>query len=252
MLQDDLETTFGDAPDLPPAFTGKPLPADTDPADAARTAAREGRAETGELYYAVRPDRAMATLVLAPEVPFAKAAEIVYVTMSAFNDAAGAVLPAQIGVLLGWPDRILMNGAEAGRFTYASATDDPATVPDWMLVGFELTLLGDPRVEPGVDLGHTNAFEEGASEVSPRELFESFTRHFLSWLHRWETEGLARIRPAWEERMAGVEHPYPFPVGGERRRAKALGLAEDGTMRIEVDGAETRLPLAEAFAGRTA
>lgn len=239
--------------DLPPLFAAHPLPGHLDPAAEAAARAARGAAEAGDLFFAVRPDRAKAALTLAPEAPFAKSAEIIYVAMIALNDALGATLPAQIGVLFGWPDRILINGAEGGRMTYASATTDPAAVPDWMTVGFELALVGDLPEDPGLDMGRTNLFEEGAGEASPKEILESFARHFLSWLHRWETDGLARVAAAWAERMAGVEDPYAFPPPdgseetGQRLVARAAGVAEDGAMRILVDGAERRLSAARAF-----
>ncbi len=242
-----IEETFGDAPALPPAFTAHALGADDSALERALAKARAGEAEAGDLFFPVRPDRAEAALVLAPEQPFAKAGEVIYVAMAALNDALGSAIPAQIGVLLGWPDRVLLNGAETGHLTYVTANDAPDAVPDWMVVGFELTLMGDPRVEPGTDLGQTNFYEEGASELSPKEILEAFARHFMNWLHRWETEGMKHLGPAWEERMAGLEAAYPFPVEGRPVPARAAGIGPEGVMRIVVDGAERHLPLSQAW-----
>lgn len=243
-----------DAPTLPPLFEARAVAADHDPLDAATADALAGRAEAGALYYPVRPDRLQAALLLTPETPFAHAAEIAYVAMIAFNDALGATLPPQVGVLFGWPDRVLVNGAEAGALRYVSATKTPDAVPDWMAIALDLAMVGDPRAEPGRDLGATNLYEEGAGDVSPKEILEAFSRHFLSWLHRWERDGLKPVAGAWEERMAGVESPYPFPIfetGGRRTKTttpgRAAGVAEDGAMRVLVDGRERRIPLAHAF-----
>jgi BirA family biotin operon repressor/biotin-[acetyl-CoA-carboxylase] ligase len=240
-------------PDLPPLFTARPLPGQADPLATAVGRAARGGAEAGELLFAVRPDRARAALVLAPEAPFSKSAEIIYVAMTALNDALGATLPAQIGVLFGWPDRILINGAEGGRLHYATPTVDPTIVPDWLVIGFELALLGDLPEDPGLVIDRTNLFEEGAGEVAPKAILESFARHFLSWLHRWETEGLARVAAAWEARMAGVEDAYAFPPpdgsdpAGGRISARAAGVAPDGAMRIRLEDGERRLSAARAF-----
>ncbi|MEQ8602454.1 MAG: biotin/lipoate--protein ligase family protein [Marivibrio sp.] len=242
------------APALPPLFEARPVGADDDPLAQAVADARAGAADAGALYYPVRPDRLRAALVLAPETPFAHAAEIAYVAMIAFNDALGATLPPQIGVLFGWPDRVLVNGAAAGSMRYVTSTKAADAVPDWMAVGLDLALAGDPRSEPGRELGRTNLFEEGAGEVSPKEILEAFARHFLSWLHRWERDGLKPVAGAWEARMAGVDEPYPFPIydadGAPTRNAppaRAGGVAQDGAMRVLVDGRERRIALAHAF-----
>jgi len=242
------------APALPPLFEARAVGADEDPLERAVADARSGAAEAGALYYPVRPDRLRLALVLAPETPFAHSAEIAYVTMIAVNDALGATLPAQIGVLFGWPDRVLVNGAEAGGLRYATPTKTADAVPDWLAVGLDLALAGEPRGEPGRDLGRTNLFEEGAGSVSPKEIIEAFARHFLNWLHRWERDGLKPVAGAWEARMAGVDAPYPFPIydaDGARATtaapARAAGVAGDGAMRVLVDGRERRLALPNAF-----
>jgi biotin-(acetyl-CoA carboxylase) ligase len=104
----------------------------------------------------------------------------------------------------------------------------------------------DPGEEPGRRPDLTSLVQEGCVEITAVRLLESFARHFLAWLHRWQEDGFAPVRAAW-----GARGPEPGArlaresgsIHGVFRR-----IGAEGELVIERDGAEIRLPLAAALA----
>ena len=181
---------------LPPLFTPTPLVGAAVPLREARRSA-EGDDGTGQLFYAQRPDRLEAALILAPERSLRAALPVLYPLHLGLCDALGALLPPQYAVQFGWPDRIYLNGALCGAIALQALSDDLKAEADWLLVGLTLDVMGQPEdLDPGHDREKTSLYEEGASEHGPGPIIEAFARHFLSWLNRWEDQGLAALWPA--------------------------------------------------------
>ncbi|MGI9369461.1 MAG: DUF4444 domain-containing protein, partial [Ruegeria sp.] len=43
----------------------------------------------------------------------------------------------------------------------------------------------------------TALYDEGCADVSPLNLVESWSRHMLTWLNRWEEDGNAPLHNEW-------------------------------------------------------
>lgn len=234
---------------LPPLYDPQPLPANADALADAEQAARKTN-EAGSLFYAVRPDRLEAALVLEPEGSLGSALTVLYPLMMAFGDALGSTLPPRIGVHYGWPDRILVNGALAGALRLKSSNDDLKATPDWMLAGFTLDIMGNPAdMEPGRNADRTSLFEEGAIDVNPGMILEAFARHFLVWLNRWEESGLAAIEAAWLGRALGFETEATFASKTGPIKGKVRAISRDGNLVVESGKRKKTLPLSDALKG---
>lgn len=237
---------------LPPAFRSVAADADADAATAARALAAGG-ADPGTFVWSPREDVADCAVVLAPEEALGSALRAAYATMVAAGDALGALIPAVIPVAFGWPDRIVVNGAAAGGIRLLAP--DPAAMdaaPDWMVAGLTLALTLAPEDEPGRHPGRTTLAAEGCGDLAASEILESFARHFLYWINRWQEDGFAPVKAAWLERAAGYgAQNEGMEAAGPWARRPLLWMEADGGVTVSENGRETRRSLAEVLAGPT-
>lgn len=197
------EVTRVQYPKLPPVYSLNPLDPSEDPFESAAEAARAGEGEAGDFFWSQRLDRIELAVVLEPEVPAAEALTALPLAMVAFSDALGAVAPPAVAVHFRWPDCVDVNGGFVGGFRVAMA--DVATqdeVPDWLVIGFGIAVQMDLADDaPGREVHRTTLYDEGCGEITVDELTESFARHFLAWINRWQDEGFEPIRLAWLTRV---------------------------------------------------
>ena len=247
------EETTSPTLSLPPAFRPIAAGARNDALSTARDLAAGG-ADPGSFVWAPRDDVADCAVVLAPDAPLAPSLLVAYVATVAIGDTLGALLPPVIPVVFGWPDRIVVNGAPIGGIRLlAAATAAPGAVPDWMVVGCTLALRA-PRDgdEPGRTPHRTTLELEGCGGLTVTGLLESFARHFLYWMNRWQEDGFAPVKAAWLERAAGYGPANQgMETAGPWADRKLLRMDADGGVRFAGDGADTARPLADILAGPT-
>lgn len=127
------------------------------------------------------------------------------VAENALADALGALAPSETAVHWAWPDRLLVNGAEVGRLRVASDTSNLVLEPNWLVIGAEVAFAVSPRSgEPGEARDRTTLWEEGCAKLSPKTLLESWSRHLLSWIHRWREDGFRPVAETWRGRAANL------------------------------------------------
>ena len=182
-------------------------------------------------------------LVLDPDRPLLQALDAAYLLMLGMGDALGAVLPPQVAVHYGWPDRLFINDGLAGAFCLISPTSTPESHPDWLVAGLTFDVLGKPDgPEPGLRPAETSLWEEGISDIGPDQIIEAFSRHFLSVLSDWESAGLASLVPRWLGRAKGGDGPAIFPTEAGEVEGRIARVAENGDLVLEVAGHEEVLP----------
>ena len=199
------------------------------------------------MLVADRADLADCAFVLGPEQSLGEALKIVHVMMLAINDALGAIIPPQIAVTFGWPDRIMINGALAGGLRLsmpAGAADRPDAVPDWLVLRLTLDVMGEPTEEvPGQPVERTSLLHEGCVDVAPTVIIESVARHFLSWVNQWERDGMPRVAEAWDGRAHGYQEQISFRLPGGSIRGRLLGLDPAGGLMVSRNGKKKTAPL---------
>lgn len=243
-----LEMT--EKPVFPPVYEAVKLPAGGDAFEAALAAARQG-ADPATLFWEDREDRVELAIVLHPEQALAQALPVLHVGMVGIGDALGALVPPQVAVMFGWPDRIEVNGGLAGGLRLAAPEGcAPDAVPDWLVLG--LTLLVKRELtggeEPGMDPTRTALHEEGCGEVTVPDILEAFSRHFLLWVTRFGEEGLRPVAAHWLERGSGYRESVALSVAGEQHAGIFTGLDGEGGMRLQTETVEA-LPLSAVLAG---
>lgn len=196
---------MSDAPSFPPLLKGVALSGATDPFDKACAMAALG-CDGGTVVFNLQPDKMRVALVFAPEVPLEAAMAMLPVCSLGFQNALGALAPPEVAVHLTWEGDIKVNGAYCGRLRVAASTDDPKAKPDWLVVGWELTIY-QTGANPGENPDVTALYEEGCSEVEPKQLLESWSRHTLVWINQWSDSGNAVLHGEWMGLLQGVGEP---------------------------------------------
>jgi biotin-(acetyl-CoA carboxylase) ligase len=154
-----------------------------------------------------------------------------------------------VAVTFGWPDRIEVNGGVVGGVRFAcAATETAEAVPDWLVIGFGIAVRGR-RTEhsPADRQQRTTLADEGCGEVLTLDLLEAFARHFLSWINRWQEEGVAPVQKAWLSRATGLGKKVEVRLGAQVRRGTFEGLTETGALRLVREGVAHTVALDEAM-----
>ncbi|MBJ6370424.1 biotin/lipoate--protein ligase family protein [Sedimentitalea arenosa] len=193
------------APTFPPLLTGVAVVPGEDPFEKACAMAALG-CDGGTVVHDLRVDRMRMAAVFAPEVVLEQAMAMLPVCGIGFQNALGALAPPEVAVHLTWEGGIRVNGARCGRMRVTAAQDAPDAVPDWLVVGIEVPLI-QTEADPGLTLDITALRDEGCAELDAVELLESWARHMLVWINRWEEDGNAPVHAEWMGLLTGVGAP---------------------------------------------
>lgn len=238
-------------PRLPPAFEPVAVPPGVDPFEQAQIAAERGVPE-GTLVWSSRPDALDAAVVLLPDTNLERALPVVYAALVGAGDCVGALAPPQVAVTFGWPDRIEVNGATAGGIRAAAPAAASADAPPWLVIGVTVAVARAPGApEPGYDRGRTTLHDEGCGEIGALDLLESFGRHFLHWVHRWQEDGFRALRDAYVSRATGFGTPLVLTLDGERYEGAFMGLTDTGGLLLVHGGATRSVALSRALRAPT-
>ena len=226
-------------PVFPPLLTGHPVKASKRAFETAVDGVISGRFGAADFVWARDAardaERLDCALVLEPDVDRVRSAEMVFVAMVAFGDSFGAIAPPEVGLTYRWPMTLCVNGARAGRVRAAiSANDDDDGHPDWMVVGLSLDIRRSDRGgEPGQLPDVTDLAEEGCGELTRTELLESYSRHLLTWIHTWQTEGFRPVHDLLVFRAEGYRDPVTIEHAGKTREGRFIGLDDHGNLILE-------------------
>ncbi|MCB1971387.1 MAG: hypothetical protein KDG54_13380 [Geminicoccaceae bacterium] len=168
----------GPVPDLPPLMSA--LACVDEPMQVARGRAMAG-VDAGLVCWRETARTLQAAMVLAPDVALVRAMAALPACMVGMQNAIGSLGPSELQLLLGRDGVLWLNGARAGGFRVAAATCDPAVVPDWLVVGCDVTLRSANGTEGGEMPGQTSLAGEGCP-LTASDLLGAWGRHSLYWL----------------------------------------------------------------------
>jgi biotin-(acetyl-CoA carboxylase) ligase len=227
--------------DFPPLFDGRAVAGD--PYETAIAAAVSG-CDAGLLLYRPSPQTIDAALVLAPEVPLSHAAAMVLVAGNGFADAFGALAPSEVAFHLDWPGGFRVEGARCGGLRAAVPTCSDGEIPGWLAIGLTAPVIRPHEGEPGENPGETDLYAEGI-DVSSDDLLSAWARHTLSWIARWEDDGMAPVHRDWAGRAwaLGKLRTVDTPAGSHAGIFQ--GLDERGGILLKSDTGSMLVPLTE-------
>jgi Biotin/lipoate A/B protein ligase family len=205
---------------LPPPFALVRLRESDDAfAHACRIAPESG---AGTLVYVGRFDLAEFAVVLEPGEPLSTARRAFYAGMVALTDALRAYAPPNKSVAIDWPDAVRIDGGlvGGGRMGWPSSAreDEP---PAWLVFGAMIRTVAMTDPASALD-------EEGFGEAGAVQVTESFARHLMRVIDRWQVDG-----------FDGVARDYLSRVSRERRTVLRIDDCGDlltrrvGTDRVE-------------------
>jgi len=190
------------APTFPPLLKGHRVPHGKSPIKQARAMLKKGDAGAGDLFWSESELELNFALVLEPEVSRSRCGEIIFTSMVAFGDAAGAICPPEIAVTYRWPSTILINGAKVGHVDLVVSDEIRNEVPDWMILSVKTAIRPDGiDVNPGNFRDHTTLWDEGCGGITRTQLLESVSRHIVNWIHAWNEDGFKSVHDKWTGRL---------------------------------------------------
>ncbi|WP_306112656.1 MULTISPECIES: biotin/lipoate--protein ligase family protein [unclassified Roseovarius] len=224
-------------PTFPPLMTGQAVSGNIDPFEKACAMAALG-CDAGLIVHNVTANRLMAAMVMAPEVPLEDAMAMLPTCGVGFQNALGALAPPEVAVHLEWAGGIRINGASCGGLRVAAGGTDPAAEPGWLVVGLDLPLM-QVTERPGDTPDQTALYDEGCADVDPVNLLESWARHTLVWITRWEADGAAPLHAEWR----GLAHGIGEDITQSGISGSWLGVDERFGMLIRAGDGTHLIPL---------
>ncbi len=238
MLKDEYGWTAD--PQFPPLLNGVKVKGHPRPFDLALRDAKAKKASSGDFYWSPSERFLECALVLEPETHTTRSTHMLFAAMVAFGDSFGALGPPEVGVFYRWPHQFIINEAKIGsaRIALPEGVGDDE-VPDWLVAGIKIVLKGkDSDLNPGENMGQTNLLEEGIGDLTQRDLLESFSRHFLVWIHTWNDEGFKPVHENWLGRAEGHNEELTIKQGTKSYAGKYTGLDDDGNLLLKTPQGE--------------
>jgi BirA family biotin operon repressor/biotin-[acetyl-CoA-carboxylase] ligase len=184
------------------------------------------------------------SLVLRPDCPAGRAAQLGFVAALAVGDALRAMLPRIERLTYKWPNDVLIDGRKIAGVLLESETVGSEKL-SFIVVGVGVNLTVSPH---GMEFPATSIMEEGLGEVMPEVMLEQFAAHFRSWNTRWRAEGFAPVRAAWLP-AAAIVRGEPIRVRLESRTlcGRFLDLDHEGNLLLDCARGCRRIAAGEVF-----
>jgi BirA family biotin operon repressor/biotin-[acetyl-CoA-carboxylase] ligase len=202
-----------------------------------------GRGRRGRSWMSPRGNL-YASLILRPDCPAPRAAQLGFVAALAIGDALGAMLPRLDGLAYKWPNDVLANGRKlAGILLESEMTAlDRLT---FLIVGVGVNLTASPQ---GTEFPATSVAEEYRAEFAPAAMLEMFSHYFDSWKKRWQSEGFAPVRAAWLAAASFCGEPIRVQLEAATLHGRFVDIDEQGALLLENAGEHCRVSAGEVFA----
>ena len=187
-----------------------------------------GRGRHGRLWRSP-PGNLHASLIVRPDCPAGKAAQLGFAAALAIGDALQAKLPATVRLSYKWPNDVLLRGRKvAGILLESETTAGQDTA--FVIVGIGVNLVSSPRQ---VDFPATSLAQEGFDPGSPAASLEEITKQFRWWLQRWRLAGFAPVRMAWRAQAASIGDLIRVRLQAATLHGRFLDIDDKGALLLE-------------------
>jgi biotin-(acetyl-CoA carboxylase) ligase len=148
----------------------------------------------GALVFVGRFDLAEFAVVVEPDQSLAAARLAFYAGMVALGDALAVQAPPEKPIAIDWPDAVYVDGGlvGGGRLGWPDGAGEQ-TAPDWLVFGATIRMAFISGEEAGIHPLATALGDEGFGDVGSEQLVESFARHLMVALDRWQESGFAPV-----------------------------------------------------------
>lgn len=209
---------------------------------------KEKKLGAGDLVWSTSLDVAHCAIVLEPEISAEKTLTMVPLGMVAIADCLGAICPPNLGITFGWPGLIYANGARIGNVSLYFPDNTPFDeIPDYAVLSMALNVKwpeensSQEENEPGNDLRKTVLYEEGCGDIDAKQIINSWSRHFLTWIDTWQQEGFEPVHENWLFRAANRNQLTTIEGKEQSFRGQFIGLDEVGGALLKSDDQKIHL-----------
>jgi len=200
-----------------------------------------GRGRQGRAWVS-QPGNLHASLLLRPDAPMARAAQLGFAAGLAVADAIHAFAP-KVSITLKWPNDLLLDGRKAAGILLESEGNAAGRVA-FVVIGIGVNLAAYPADTefPAISL-------KAAADIAPTpEAFLARLAPALAlWYERWRADGFAGLRRAWLERAAGLGQTLRARLPGETVEGSFAGLDDDGMLLLDAPGGRRRIAAGDVF-----
>lgn len=241
---------------LPPFFRLAAFDSLSSTSDEARRRAREGAPEgtvvTARVQTAGRgrqgrrwvsaPGNLYASVVLRPEAPVARAAQLGFAASLAVADALEPFAPSA-AVALKWPNDVLLGGRKVAGILLESEGGAAAGV-HFVVLGVGVNLATHPADS---EFPATSLKAASGRDVAPEAFLGMLAPALLVWYERWRREGFVGLRQAWLDRAAGLGQALRARLPAETVEGRFVGLDDDGLLLLDGPSGRRRIAAADVF-----
>ncbi len=165
----------------------------------------------------------------------------------ALHETAAAELPDPSGLLLKWPNDVLLRGRKLAGILIDSALD-PAGGVRWLILGMGANLAVAPAV-PG--RGTACLAEEGIAPPAPEAFARTLLAALAAWHDTWRREGQGPVHGAWLARAHPVGTALTVTYGQTRLDGRFAGLSEQGYLLLRTPDGLRTLPTGDVLLSPT-
>jgi BirA family biotin operon repressor/biotin-[acetyl-CoA-carboxylase] ligase len=206
----------------------------------AQTAGRGRRGRT----WASPPGNLYVSLVLRPQGPPDRAAQLGFAAALAVADALADLAPGLAGAACKWPNDVLIAGRKIAGILLESEMGEGAGLA-FLVLGIGINLASAPSESA---FPATSLVGAGYPPPAPKAALEAFARHFDIWARRWRDEGFAPLRAAWLARAAGLGGDIRVRLETGTLHGKFVDLDRDGRLLLEMaDGLRHHISAGDVF-----
>jgi BirA family biotin operon repressor/biotin-[acetyl-CoA-carboxylase] ligase len=197
----------------------------------------KGRGRAGRVWQSPAGNLAV-SILLRPREPARQAGEWPLLVGLAIADALAPLLPAAVAPSLKWPNDVRLDGRKVAGVLIETTLDAAGNV-EAMVVGIGVNLAAAPALPDRP----TAALAEWATPPGPAAAAELILAAIAQRRTQRSVEGFAPIRAAWLARA----HPIGTALQAAGRVGQFAGLAEDGALLLQADGATHRITAGDVW-----
>ncbi len=172
------------------------------------------------------------SVLLRPDEPVRLAPQWSLLAAVAVADALLPLLPDPAALRLKWPNDLLLNGAKAVGILTESAPDAQGRIA-WIVFGIGVNLAHAPSVPGRVTASLAGL---GIAPPAPEDVAASLLAALDRRRRQRDAEGFGPIRDAWLARGPAIDAPLVIRRQGVEIPGRFAGLADDGSLRLTIDG----------------
>ncbi len=166
-------------------------------------------------------------VVLRPDLATARLGEFVPLSVVALGMALAGLVVPMTEMRYRWPNAVLLSdGRVAGAWLAAGS--------DWLVLATSVNVTETANAD---NFRHACVrFDGGNPEATVATMLEAYARHLVTWLARWDEEGLAPVlrhfRPRADQMHADVALCLP---GGTSVTGRANAIDDSGSLLLDTD-----------------